>query len=72
MKFVEREFEKQKGQKNILMKLLEEKKGLRSAVNASIHALVQVICTNMDIEEYIAKYEEPPVKRHGSSDKENV
>ena len=36
LKCVEREIEKQKGHKTNLMKLLEGKKGLHSAVNASI------------------------------------
>ena len=54
------------------MKLLEEKKRLRSTVNASIQALDRVIYTNMDIAEYIANYDEPPAKHHNSSNEENV
>ena len=62
---------KQKEHKTNLIKLLEEKKRLDSAVNASIRALDQVIFTNTDIDEYIANYNEPLAERHNSSNREN-
>ena len=64
---------KTEGPQNQPDETVEGEKGLRSAVNASIRALDQVNNTNMDIEEYyVANYEEPPAKRHNSSDKGNV
>ena len=54
------------------MKQLVDKKGLRSAVNASIWALDKVIFTNMDVDEYIVNCDEPEAKRHNSDNKEHI
>ena len=70
--YVEKEIEKQEGHKTNLTKLLEGKKGLRtysSAVNALIRALDQVIYINMDVDDYIANYDDSETKRHNSGDK---
>ena len=71
LKCVEKEIEKQKGYKANTTKLLEKKKELHSAsaVNASVRALDQLIFTSMDVDDYIASYNESGAKRHNSGDK---
>ena len=54
LKCVNKEIEKQKGYKASLTKLLENKKELRSAVNASVRALDQLNFSNVDVDDYIA------------------
>ena len=68
LKCVEKEIEKQKEYKANLTKLLEKEK-MRSAVNASVRALDQLIFTNMDIDDYILSCNESDAKRHNSGDK---
>ena len=61
LKCVEREIEKQKGYKTNLTKLLEEKKGVRSAVKVPIRALDPVIYTNMNVDDYSLQLDSPSV-----------
>ena len=69
---VNKEIEKQKGYKASLAKLLENKKELRSAVNASVRALDQLIFSNMDVDNYISNLSDSDAKRHNNGDKKNA
>ena len=71
LKCVEKEIEKQKGYNASLTKLLENKKELRSAVNASVRVLDQLILSNMDVDDYIASFGDSEAKRHNNGDKKN-
>ena len=68
LKCVEKEIEKQKGYKASLTKLLKNKKELRSAVNASVRALDQLVFSNMDVGDYIASFNDSEAKRHDNGD----
>ena len=68
LKCVEKEIEKQKGYKTSLTKLLENKKEFCSAVNASVRALDQLIFSNMEVDDYIASFNDSEAKRHDNGD----
>ena len=73
LKCVEKEIEKQKGYKASLTKLLENKKELRSAVNASVCALCRsTYFSNMDVDNYISNFSDSDAKRHSNGDKKNA
>ena len=44
---------------------------MRSAVNASVRALDQLVFPNMDVDDYIASFNDSEAKRHNNGDKKN-
>ena len=71
LKCVEKEIEKQKGYKASLTKLLEKKK-LRSAVNASVRALDQLIFPTWTLTTTLLhSFNDSEAKYHNNCDKKN-